>query len=85
MIMQQPIDHDHNDTTVSSYSRVLWHTPKWPTEQVFKHTLMKPAPSLPALFLSAIKKLPPQPASFYAPRRNLNSNRDFVARDFMNH
>jgi len=25
---------------------------------------MKPAPSLPALFLSTIKKLPPQPASF---------------------
>jgi len=42
---------------------------------------MKPAPSLPALFLSDIKKLPPQPASFYTPRRNFN----FVVRDFMNY
>jgi len=39
---------------------------------------MKPAASLPALFLSTIKKLPPQPASFYTPRRNSN----FVVRDF---
>jgi len=36
---------------------------------VFKHTLMQPAPSLPALFLQTIKKLPPQPAGFYTPRR----------------
>jgi len=33
---------------------------------------MKPAPSLPALFVSTIKKLPPKPASFYTPRRNSN-------------
>ena len=32
---------------------------------------VKPAPSLPALFLSTIiKKLPPQPASFYTTRWN---------------
>jgi len=38
-----------------------------------------PAPSLPALFLQTIKNLPPQPASFYTPRRNSNC----VARDLM--
>ena len=48
-----------------------WKTPKWPSQRVSKHTLMKPAPSLPALvvsccflFLWTIKKLPPQPAGF---------------------
>ena len=40
---------------------------------------MKPAPSLPLLFLSTIKKLPPQPSSFYTPRRTSN----FVVRYFM--
>ena len=42
-----------------------------------KHTLMKPALSLPALFLSTIKKLSSPPASFKTPR---NSN--FVVRGF---
>jgi len=42
----------------------------WPSQRVSKHTLMKPAPSLPVLFLLTIKKLPPQPASFYKPPRN---------------
>ena len=32
--------------------------------QPAKHTLMKPAPSLLALFVSTIKKLPLQPAHF---------------------
>jgi len=36
----------------------------------WKHTMMKPAPSLPALFLSTIKKLPLLPASFCTPRKN---------------
>jgi len=48
----------------------------WPSQRVSKHTLLRPAPSLPALFLSTIKKLPPQPASFYTPSRNS----DFGAR-----
>ena len=42
------------------------------------HPLMKLAPSLPALFLYTIKKLPTQPASFYTPSRNYN----FVIKDF---
>jgi len=41
---------------------------------------MKPAPSLPALFLPTITKLPPQPASFTP-----HTNSDFVVRDIMNH
>jgi len=39
--------------------------PFWPSQRVSKHTLMKPSPSLPALFLQTMKKMPPQPASLY--------------------
>ena len=53
-------------------------TPRFgPSQRVSKHTLMDPAPSLPALFRAhgkrrTVMKLPPQLASFYNPRRNSN-------------
>jgi hypothetical protein len=43
------------------YRVVLAHRNRffWPSQRVSKHTLIKPEPSLPALFLWTIKKLPP--------------------------